>query len=302
MLTAFTFPGQGAQYPHMLQEWPAHPVVVQTLKEAEMVLGKPLASLDSNEALLDSCNVQLSLLICGVVWGRYLKALGCQPDFLLGMSIGAYPAAVLSESLDFVDALKLVNIRGTLMQQAYPRGYGMMAVFGASRSQIETVLLQQQASQQAVFLANLNAEYQFILAGSLEALENTAVIIQSQTHSSSQLLNVTVPSHAPLLDSQAKKLRQAFSVVIIKKPKYHYVSAAKARVLYQADAIRDDLVNNMSTQVHWHDSSQMLKERGIQRIIEMPPGATLTNLCRRVFLESDCYSASNTNLDTLLYS
>lgn len=79
-------------------------------------------------------------------------------------------------------------------------------------------------------------------------------------------------------------------------------TAAKARVLYQADAIRDDLVNNMSTQVHWHDSSQMLRERGIQRIIEIPPGATLTNLCRRVFLESDCYSVSNTNLDTLLHS
>ncbi|MDC6625763.1 acyltransferase domain-containing protein, partial [Leclercia adecarboxylata] len=124
------FPGQGAQKPGMLQRLPEAPEVAATLAEAGAVLGEDALLLDSAEALQSTRAVQLCLLIAGVAGARLLMRDGQRPDYVAGLSIGAYAAAVVAESLTFADALRLVALRGELMQQAYPEGYGMTAILG----------------------------------------------------------------------------------------------------------------------------------------------------------------------------
>ncbi|GGB82664.1 malonyl CoA-acyl carrier protein transacylase [Marinobacterium zhoushanense] len=288
MLTAFTFPGQGAQRAGMLAQLPHTEVAEARVHEAEKVLGQAVRTLDTAEALTDTRNVQLSLLISGVIWGEHFQQQSGKPDFVLGLSIGAYPAAVVAGILEFSDALQLVALRGQLMQQAYPSGYGMLALIGASRYAIETVVNAQRAQGRDVFLANLNAEQQFVLAGERSALRESVELLKASVPCAGQMLDVPVPSHCELLSEQAEILAGAFAEVEIRSSNCRYVSATRARVLHKQEDIRRDLAQNMSLQMHWHDSCQMLVERGLERVIEMPPGNSLTGLFRRVLPSGIC--------------
>ena len=118
MSSLLVFPGQGAQQPGMLARLPR-----ETLNEASDLLGEDVTRLDSAEALRSTRAVQLCLLIAGVAASRQLAM---TPDYVAGLSIGAYPAAVVAGALSFNDALHLVSLRGELMQQAYPQGYGCL--------------------------------------------------------------------------------------------------------------------------------------------------------------------------------
>lgn len=111
MKILFTFPGQGTQHEGMLQNLPG-----TELEQARAVLGAEVDTLDSEGSLTHTRAVQLSLLIAGVAWARELERCGVSPDIVSGLSIGAYPAAVIAGALDFTDALKLVALRGDLME------------------------------------------------------------------------------------------------------------------------------------------------------------------------------------------
>jgi len=111
MKIVFTFPGQGTQHEGMLQNLPG-----TELAQAREVLGTEVDTLDSADALSHTRAVQLCLLIAGVAWARELERRGVAPDIVSGLSIGAYPAAVIAGALDFTDALKLVALRGDLME------------------------------------------------------------------------------------------------------------------------------------------------------------------------------------------
>ena len=137
MKILFTFPGQGTQRAGMLQHLPDGDALLNSVRA---VLGDETDQLDSVDALRHTRAVQLSLLICGVAWARELIRRGVKPDIASGLSIGAFPAAVISGALDFSDALRLVALRGDLMEQAYPEGYGLTAITGLTLSRLEKLM------------------------------------------------------------------------------------------------------------------------------------------------------------------
>ncbi|MBI0529421.1 acyltransferase domain-containing protein, partial [Dickeya dianthicola] len=198
MKILFTFPGQGAQQVGMLQQLPADTAV---LDDAAAVLGDEIRQLDSPQALRHTRAVQLCLLITGVAWARALMARGVMPDMVSGLSIGAFPAAVVAGVLRFDDALRLVALRGELMEQAYPQGYGLTAIMGLSQPEVEALLVGSGA-----YLANLNAERQIVIAGSDESMAQVAERALQRGASRAQRLRVSVPSHCALLEAPAGQL------------------------------------------------------------------------------------------------
>lgn len=205
MKILFTFPGQGTQHPDMLQNLPG-----TELAQAREVLGAEIDSLDSPTSLRHTRAVQLSLLIAGVAWARELERRGVSPDIVSGLSIGAYPAAVVAGALDFADALRLVALRGDLMEQAYPHGYGLTAIMGLTLSQVESLV-----EGSGTWIANLNAETQIVIAGSDEAMAGVAKRALEKGASKAHRLAVSVPSHCELLAEPAQKLVEAFSRVTL---------------------------------------------------------------------------------------
>jgi len=281
MKILFSFPGQGAQRPGMLHALPDGDAL---LNEASEVLAEDVRLLDSAEALKHTRAVQLCLLIAGVAAARALQRQGVMPDMTAGLSIGAYPAAVTAGALDFSDALRLVSLRGTLMEQAYPQGYGLTAVVGFSEQQLRPLL------GDDCWLANINGPQQLVIAGSNEAMARVAAAVRADGARCARRLAVSVPSHCALLDKPARELEKAFSGVTLHPPRCAYLSGSSARVLWQPEKIADDLALNMARTVNWYEAMVAANEREVRLAIEMPPGRVLTGLTRPAFGEGEAIS------------
>jgi len=299
MSSFWVFPGQGAQQPQMLKRLPDAPVVQACVDEASAALGEDVRGLDSVEALQSTRAVQLCLLIAGVACARLLLEQDCAPDYVAGLSIGAYPAAVIAGALAFDDAVRLVALRGELMQQAYPQGYGMTALIGLDQTRVETLVARVHGAEMPVFLANINADNQFVIAGSVEAMASVAALASAEG-AQARRLAVSVPSHCALLDEPARRLAAAFAQVPMQAPERRYLSGSSARPISTANKLRDDLAFNMCRVIDWRSTVQTAYERGARLQIEWPPGTVLTGLARKVFEQGTVVAFQGARLDSLV--
>ncbi|WP_122755325.1 malonate decarboxylase subunit epsilon [Pseudomonas viridiflava] len=300
MSSFWVFPGQGAQQANMLHQLPDDPVVRDCLQDASTALGEDVMALDTAQALQSTRAVQLCLLIAGVACARLLQARECKPDYVAGLSIGAYPAAVIAGALAFDDAVRLVALRGELMQSAYPEGYGMTAVIGLDQAQVEAMIAQVHQAGTPVFLANINADNQLVIAGSAEAMRQVGQLAKAAGAAAIKCLAVSVPSHCSLLEAPAQTLADAFARVEISKPNVRYLSGSNARPVMDVEKLRDDLAFNMCRIVDWRSTVETAYERGVRLQIELPPGAVLTGLARRVFDQGTAVAFQAARLDSLI--
>jgi malonate decarboxylase epsilon subunit len=296
----FTFPGQGAQQPDMLHALPAHPETGRTLDEASQVLGRDVLALDSEQALQSTVAVQLCLLLAGVAMARVLAAHGARPHMVAGLSIGAYPAAVVAGGLDFPDALRLVALRARLMEEAYPAGYGMTAVAGLLQGELEALISRVHSAARPVYLANLNAPRQLVIAGAEEAMAAVGTLALEAGAQKVQRLAVRVPSHCELYATQVEAMAEAFGKVALRRPQAVYISSSAARALFDPARIGQDLAANLACQVRWYDTVRHAWERGARLAVEMPSGSVLTKLTQPVFEGGVALCSGGNRLDSIL--
>lgn len=299
MSVLFTFPGQGAQRTGMLHTLPDHPAAARALEEASDSLGYDALSLDDSNALRSTIAVQLCLLIAGVAQARVVCAHGQAPDIVTGLSIGAYPAAVIAGALDYADAVRLVSLRGQLMERAFPHGYGMTAIVGMTQRALERLITEVNSAAMPVFLANINAQTQMVVAGSDAAMQRLATLALKCGAQRCERLDVAVPSHCALLDAPAAALADAFGQVAMRAPGIVYLSSSMARPLFDGPRIASDLATNMARQVRWYDTVRLAWERGARLAVEMPPANVLTRLSSAIFTEGIAVSCSETALPDL---
>ncbi|MBO9552170.1 malonate decarboxylase subunit epsilon [Pseudomonas sp.] len=294
MSSLFAFPGQGAQQAGMLQRLPEGAALL--LEEASDALGEQVATLDTTPALQSTRAVQLCLLLAGVAWARWLQQRSPAPDFVAGLSIGAYPAAVTAGALQFADAVRLVALRGELMQRAYPQGYGMTALSGLDLSSVER-LLEDVGGE--VYLANLNSDNQIVIAGSDTAMAEVAARARARGQGVARRLAVSVPSHCALLAGPAAELAAAFASVELRRPRITYLSGSNARPIFDPQRLRDDLAGNMARLVDWRATLRNAYERGVRLHLEMPPGSVLSGLACPVFEQGRVVALEATRWDTV---
>jgi malonate decarboxylase epsilon subunit len=300
MSTAYLFPGQGAQTPGFLHRLPEHPAVSATLVEAAAVLGIDVMGLDTAAALSSTAAVQLGLLIAGVAVTRALTHEGLKVDAAAGLSVGAFGAAVALNVLSFADALSLVKLRGECMEQAYPHGYGMAAIVGLEERQVAAIVERIGGSDAQLYIANVNAPTQIVLSGALRALEVAVETARQSGARRAERMAVTVPSHCPLLDAVAERLAAAMASVEMHDPLRPYVSNRRARVVHDAQGVRDDLIHNVANAVRWHDSVTVLYELNVRLFIEPPPGQVLSRLAQQAFAETRAIAVEDLRLDSIV--
>jgi malonate decarboxylase epsilon subunit len=294
MRVALLFPGQGAQTPGFLGRLPQHPAVAATLAEARGILGVELGQLDSAAALRSTASVQLATLIAGVASARALESLEVRADAVAGLSVGAFTAAVSCGALSFADALALVRLRGAAMVQAAPGGFGMSAILGFTESRAR--LLVARVSQEApLYLASVNSRTEMVVSGSETALELAAQVAREQG-AAVRRLNVSIPSHCPIMDEVSAQLRQALAGVALAGARIPYVSNHRARASREPSDIAADLALNVSRTVRWHDSVTLLYELGCRVFIEPPPGQVLSALISEAFPEARAAALESTTL------
>jgi malonate decarboxylase epsilon subunit len=298
MSVAFLYPGQGAQFAGMLHQLPERAEVKETLQEASQVLGHDVLTLDTEKAFSSTVPVQLALFVSGVAMTRVLQAEGVKPEVVAGLSVGAFAAAVAAEALAFKDGLRVVKLRAELMEKAYPNGYGLSAVVGLNEQLLSQIVSEINKPESPVFLANLNAPTQIVIAGSESGME--AVLNRAKTEGArtTKRLQVSVPSHCILLKGVADELIRRMTNIEIKTPELIYISNRRARALRDPDRIREDLAVNIAHAVRWHDATTVAYEWGVRLFIELPPGRTLTDLASTAFPDARSIALGQMEINT----
>ncbi len=283
MSVAFLFPGQGSQVPGMLHTLPDHPSIAQTLDEVSEALGENVLELDSPEALRSTVSVQLALLASGVAMARALIAESVKPEAVAGMSAGAFAAAVVAGVLNLADGVRLIKQRADRMVELYPEGYGLAAIVGLTEKQVSALVEEGYTEQNPVFVGNINAPRQIVIAGSKEGMEKVLEAARKSGARRAVRLDVSEPSHCPLLQPVADTLTRSLQAIHLQEPKMVYVGNITGRALRSGKAISEDLANNIAHGVRWYDATTVLKELGCRLFLEMPPGHVLSDLAREAF-------------------
>ena len=286
MSVAFLFPGQGSQRPGMLHEMPDHPSARDMISQATDVLGRDVLDLDTSEALGSTVAAQLALLIAGATAARILVEEGGEPDFVAGHSVGAFGAAVAAGALAYPDALRLVDLRARVMQEAYPHGYGMGVVVGLDERTVSRLAVECSTPKAPVHAANVNSPLQVGVSGADDALERVLDLAREHGARRARRLAVPTPSHTPLMAPVAAKLERALADIPMDPPRVPYLSNVGGRALRDPEEIRDDLARSVERPVRWHDATTLLFELGVRLFVELPPGRVLTDLATAAFPEA----------------
>jgi malonate decarboxylase epsilon subunit len=283
MSIAFLFPGQGSQFPGMLHMLPDHPVVARTLDEVSEILGTNSRELDSAEALQSPVSVQLALLASGIAVARSLNEEGVQPGAVAGMSLGAYSAAVACGALNLADGVRLVKQRAEMMETLYPKGYGLAAIIGLDERQVSKLVQEAYSEHTPVYVANINAPRQIVISGSDEGMNRVLQAALKSGARKAERLDVSTPSHCPLLRPVAEALETSLRTMHLRSPKPVYLRNVTGRATRSVEAISEDLANNIAHGVRWYDMTTVIEELGFRIFLEMPPGHVLTVLANEAF-------------------
>lgn len=284
---AFLFPGQGSQTVGMLGELSQQfPSIEAIFQEASDVLGYDLWSLTQQgpEAELNQTErTQPALLASSVaLWRVWQSKSDVQPAFMAGHSLGEYSALVCAEALHYPDAIKLVALRGQLMQQAVQAGEGAMAaIVGLDNAVIEQIC-QQAAAGQVLAPANYNAIGQTVISGAAAAVERAIQLASAAGAKMAKQIPVSVPSHCMLMKPAAEKLAAYLQTVTIKAPALPIVTNADVACYSDPEQIRSALVRQLYSPVRWVESMQYLIKMGVQQAIECGPGKVLAGLNKRI--------------------
>ncbi|MEL4390891.1 ACP S-malonyltransferase [Shewanella xiamenensis] len=284
---AFVFPGQGSQALGMLAELAAvQPIVGQTFAEASEVLGYDLWALVQDgpvETLNETDKTQPALLAASVaIWRAYVASGKAMPAMLAGHSLGEYSALVCAGVIDFKDAIKLVELRGQLMQQAVPAGTGAMyAIIGLDNDGIANACIEA-AQGEVVSPVNFNSPGQVVIAGQKDAVERAAAACKAAGAKMAVALPVTVPSHCALMKPAADKLALALNDVQFNAPSITVINNVDVASPTAVADIKDALVRQLYCPVRWSETVELMAEKGITQLVECGPGKVLTGLTKRI--------------------
>ncbi|NDJ58152.1 ACP S-malonyltransferase [Enterobacteriaceae bacterium 4M9] len=284
---AFVFPGQGSQAVGMLADMAAaYPIIEETFREASAALGYDLWALTQQgpaEELNKTWQTQPALLTASVaLWRAWQQQGGKAPALMAGHSLGEYSALVCAGVLDFTDAVKLVELRGKLMQDAVPEGTGAMsAIIGLDDAAIAKAC-EDAAEGQVVSPVNYNSPGQVVIAGHKDAVERAGAACKAAGAKRALPLPVSVPSHCALMKPAADKLAVEMEKLTFNAPQIPVVNNVDVKCETDAAAIRDALVRQLYSPVQWTKSVEFMASTGIEHLYEVGPGKVLTGLTKRI--------------------
>lgn len=285
---AMVFPGQGSQAIGMLAELSSrYPQVEQTFQQASEVLGYDLWQLVQNgdaDELNQTWRTQPALLAASVAIYRVWQAKypDLKPALMAGHSLGEFSALVCADVIDFQDAIKLVELRGRLMQKAVPQGSGAMyAIIGLDDQTIIDACAKA-SENEIVSAVNFNSPGQVVIAGNQSAVKRAATLCKEAGAKRALPLAVSVPSHCALMKPAADQLAVALESISFKQPRVPVINNVDVKQEKEADSIRKALVRQLYSPVRWSESVEKMASLGIQILIEVGPNKVLTGLTKRI--------------------
>ncbi|MEZ3505276.1 MAG: ACP S-malonyltransferase [Lachnospiraceae bacterium] len=280
--TAFIFPGQGAQYAGMGQDfYKSFSVCRQVFDIASEASGLDIAKLcfEENEQLNQTEYTQICMLAVEAAILKAVEQQGVASDVNAGLSLGEYGALAASGAMELDDAFRVVRRRGILMQEAVPSGGAMAAVLALDAAVIEEVC---QGINGIVSIANYNCPGQIVITGEEEAVEAACRELKAAGAKRTVRLKVSGPFHSPMLAGAGEKLGEVLAGVKLKEFATPYITNVTADYVTSTEEIKALLCRQVASGVRWQQSMERMLADGVDTFIEIGPGKTLSGFMRKI--------------------
>lgn len=299
-MTAYLFPGQGAQFPGMGKDlYDASETARARFETANELLGFRITDVmfgGTDDELKQTRITQPAIFLHSVVLALESAAFasdGVPPNMVAGHSLGEFSALVSAGALSFEDGLKLVYQRAMAMQRACERTPSTMAaVLGLADEQIEQICADVQAeNHEIVVAANYNCPGQVVISGSLEGVRLAGERLKAAGAKRVLGLAVGGAFHSPLMEPARAELAAAIEATQFQSPVcaiYQNVNAAPARAVA---AIKANLIAQLTAPVRWTQSVQAMSADGATKFVECGPGKVLQGLVKKIVATAETASA-----------
>ena len=284
---AFLFPGQASQAVGMAADlYEHHGAVRELFDEADELLGYALTEICFSgplERLSQTEVTQPAVYVHSAAARALLNAAGISADCVAGHSLGEYSALHAAGVFGFSQGLQLIAERGRLMQAAGERTPGKMAaVIGLDDDDVVQLCEATSDDVNSVVAANFNAPGQVVVSGDAVAVERFAEPAREAGAKRVLELSVSGAFHSQLMAPAADRMAELLAAAAMEPPTLPVITNVAARPVVDVEALRRQLIIQITSPVRWTDSVKCMAELGIAKATEVGPGAVLKGLVRRI--------------------
>ncbi|MCA6470791.1 MAG: ACP S-malonyltransferase [Bacteroidota bacterium] len=289
MKHGFIFPGQGSQFSGMGKTlFENNAVARRYFEQANEILGFDITQVlftGSDEELRQTRITQPAIFIHSVA--AYASIPEAKPDMVAGHSLGEFSALVANKALRFEDALRLVSIRASAMQQACEQTpSSMAAVLALADEKVEEICREVQAATgEIVVPANYNCPGQLVISGSVEGVARACEKMKEAGAKRALVLPVGGAFHSPLMSSAREQLSAAIAQTAFHVPICPVYQNVVAAAVSDPDLIRTNLIDQLTGAVRWTQSIVAMVNDGATRFTECGPGKVLQGLVQKIAKE-----------------
>ena len=283
-MNAYVFPGQGAQFVGMGKAlYDGTPLAKTLFEQANDILGFRITDLmfsGTDDDLKQTKVTQPAVFLHSVILARTLGE-GFRPDMTAGHSLGEFSALVAARALSFEDGLRLVSKRAQAMQKACEKAPSTMAaIIGLADKKAEEICAGM--TDEVVVCANYNCPGQIVISGTIAGIDAACEKMKAAGAKRALKLKVGGAFHSPLMEPARAELAEAIEETAFNSPICPVYQNVDARPQTDPDAIRHNLVAQLTSPVRWTQTVRNMVANGATHFTELGPGNVLQGLVKKI--------------------